>query len=43
MEASRTTVWHVKKDSPIKYFLSKIWVPAVKIKSLFSKSKTAKH
>jgi hypothetical protein len=43
MEASRTTVWHVKKDSPIKYFLSKIWVPAVKIKSLFSKSKTAEH
>jgi len=42
-EASRTTVWHVKKDSPFKYFLSKIWVPAVKLKSIFSKSKTADH
>lgn len=43
LEASRTTVWHVKKDNPIKYALSKIWVPAVKIKSIFSKSNTAKH
>ena len=43
IESSRTTVWHVNKDSPIKYLLSKIWVPAVKLKSLFSKSKTAKH
>ncbi|MES2727465.1 MAG: 2OG-Fe(II) oxygenase [Bacteroidota bacterium] len=43
LEASRTTVWHVKKDNPIKYALSKIWVPAVKLKSLFSKSNTAKH
>lgn len=43
MEAARTTVWHVKKDNPIKYALSKIWVPAVKIKSMFSKSNTAKH
>lgn len=42
-EAPRTTVWHVKKDHPIKYALSKIWVPAVKIKSFFSKSNTAKH
>jgi hypothetical protein len=43
VEAPRTTVWHVKKENPIKYALSKIWVPAVKIKSLFSKSKTADH
>jgi hypothetical protein len=44
MEAARTTVWHVeKKQHPLKYVLSKIWVPAVKIKSLFSKSKTADH
>lgn len=43
MEAPRTTVWHVQKDNPLKYALSKIWVPAVKIKSLFSKSKTADH
>ncbi|MFN4082107.1 MAG: 2OG-Fe(II) oxygenase [Bacteroidia bacterium] len=43
IESSRTTVWHVKKDNPIKYMLSKIWVPAVKLKSLFSKSKTADH
>ncbi len=41
LESSRTTVWHVKKESPVKYLLSKIWVPAVKIKSYFSKSKTA--
>jgi hypothetical protein len=43
LESSRTTVWHVKKESPIKFILSKIWVPAVKVKSLFSKSKTADH
>jgi hypothetical protein len=43
LEAPRTTVWHVKKENPFKYFLSKIWVPAVKIKSLISKSKTADH
>jgi len=43
MESSRTTVWHVKKDNPIKYLISKIWVPAVKLKSMFSKSKTANH
>ena len=42
-EAARTTKWVVKKDKPFKYLLSKIWVPAVKIKSLFSKSKTADH
>jgi hypothetical protein len=43
LESSRTTVWHVKKENPIKFMLSKIWVPAVKIKSIFSKSKTADH
>lgn len=43
MEDSRTTVWHVEKSSPLKYLLSKIWVPAVKLKSKFSKSKTADH
>jgi len=44
MESARTTVWHVeKKQHPFKYALSKIWVPAVRLKSLFSKSKTADH
>jgi hypothetical protein len=43
MEDSRTTVWHVEKSNPIKYLLSKIWVPAVKLKSKFIKSKTAKN
>ncbi len=43
LEDSRTTVWHVEKSNPIKYVLSKIWVPAVKLKSKFSKSKTADH
>jgi hypothetical protein len=43
IEDSRTTVWHVEKSSPIKYLISKIWVPAVKIKSKFWKSKTADH
>lgn len=43
LEASRTTVWHVEKNNPIKYLLSKIWVPAVRLKSKFTKSKTAKH
>lgn len=43
LEESRTTVWHVEKSNPIKYLLSKIWVPAVKLKSKFSKSKTADH
>jgi hypothetical protein len=43
LEDSRTTVWHVEKSNPIKYILSKIWVPAVKLKSIFSKSKTADH
>jgi Rps23 Pro-64 3,4-dihydroxylase Tpa1-like proline 4-hydroxylase len=42
-EDPRTTVWHVKKDNPFKYVLSKIWVPAVKLKSMFTKSNTAKH
>jgi hypothetical protein len=42
-ESSRTTVWHVEKSNPIKYLLSKIWVPAVKLKSKFIKSKTADH
>ena len=40
-ESSRTTVWKVEKSNPIKYIISKIWVPAVKLKSKFSKSKTA--
>jgi hypothetical protein len=43
LEASRTTVWHVEKSNPIKYLLSKIWVPAVKLKSKFTKSKTANN
>lgn len=42
-EDSRTTVWRVEKSNPFKYLISKIWVPAVKIKSKFSKSKTADH
>jgi hypothetical protein len=40
-ESARTTVWKVEKSNPIKYIISKIWVPAVKLKSKFSKSKTA--
>jgi hypothetical protein len=43
LEDSRTTMWKVEKSNPIKYLISKIWVPAVKIKSKFSKSKTANH
>ena len=43
LEPARTTLWKVKKDKPLKYLLSKIWVPAVKLKSLFSKSTTANH
>ena len=43
MEDSRTTVWHIEKNNPLKYLLSKIWVPAVKFKSKFFKSKTADH
>ncbi len=43
LEDSRTTVWKVNKSNPIKYLISKIWVPAVKIKSKFSKSKTAEN
>lgn len=42
-EDARTTMWKVEKSNPIKYLISKIWVPAVKIKSKFSKSKTADH
>ncbi len=43
MESARTTVWKVEKNNPVKYLLSKIWVPAVKLKSKFTKSKTADH
>ena len=43
LEDARTTMWHVEKSNPVKYLLSKIWVPAVKLKSMFSKSKTADH
>jgi hypothetical protein len=43
MEDSRTTVWHIEKNNPLKYILSKLWVPAVKFKSKFFKSKTADH
>lgn len=44
VESPRTTVWHVKKEEGLgKYMLSKIWVPAVKLKSFFTKSKTADH
>lgn len=43
LENARTTVWHIKKDNWLKYALSKIWVPAVRLKSKFSKSKTADH
>ena len=43
-ESSRTTVWKVKEDASImKKIASKIWVPAVKLKSKFTKSKTADH
>lgn len=42
-EAARTTEWHIEEKGSLKYWVSKIWVPAVKIKSLFSKSKTAKN
>jgi hypothetical protein len=43
MEDARTTVWKIEKSSPIKYLLSKLWVPAVKLKSKFIKSKTGDH
>lgn len=43
LEKARTTEWHVEKSNPVKYLLSKIWVPAVRLKSKFSKSKTADH
>lgn len=42
-EASRTTEWHIEDKASLKYWISKIWVPAVKLKSLISKSKTADH
>lgn len=44
-EAARTTEWKIdpKKDGYLKYILSKMWVPAVKLKSKFTKSSTAKH
>ncbi|MDZ4758313.1 MAG: 2OG-Fe(II) oxygenase [Bacteroidota bacterium] len=44
VESPRTTVWHVKKEQGLgKYMLSKLWVPAVRLKSMFSRSKTADH
>ncbi len=44
LEAPRTTSWKVKENaSPLKKLAAAIWVPAVKIKSMFSKSKTADH
>lgn len=44
VESARTTSWKVKEDaSLLKKMVSKIWVPAVKLKSKFSKSKTADH
>ncbi|MBX2840703.1 MAG: 2OG-Fe(II) oxygenase [Flammeovirgaceae bacterium] len=44
-EAARTTEWHIEKEKggTLKYLISKIWVPAVKLKSKFSKSKTAEN
>ncbi len=44
MEAARTTEWKIEaKQSPLKYFVSKLWVPMVRLKSKISKSKTAEH
>ena len=43
LEAARTTKWKVEKDKPLKYLLSKIWVPAVRLKSMISKSNTKDH
>ncbi len=44
MEASRTTEWKIEANqSPLKYFVSKLWVPMVRLKSRFTKSKTAGH
>jgi hypothetical protein len=43
LESARTTKWKIEKDKPLKYILSKLWVPAVKIKSMFFKSKTGDH
>jgi Rps23 Pro-64 3,4-dihydroxylase Tpa1-like proline 4-hydroxylase len=44
VEAARTTEWKIEAgQSPLKYFISKLWVPMVKLKSKFVKSKTAKH
>ena len=43
-EAARTTEWHIEqKDGTLKYLVSKMWVPMVKLKSKFFKSKTADH
>ena len=42
-ESPRTTEWKVNKKNPLKYLLSKIWVPAVKLKNKFSKSATANN
>lgn len=42
-EMARTTEWHIENKNTLKFWVSKIWVPAVKIKSLFSKSRTAKN
>ncbi len=43
LESARTTKWKVDKSNPVKYILSKLWVPAVKVKSIFFKSKTGDH
>ena len=42
-EMARTTEWHIDDKSSLKYWVSKIWVPAVKLKSLFVKSKTSQN
>jgi hypothetical protein len=43
-ESARTTEWKIEaKKSPFKYFVSKLWVPMVRLKSKISKSKTADH
>ncbi len=42
-ESARTTKWKVDKSNPVKYILSKLWVPAVRVKSIFFKSKTGDH
>lgn len=43
LEKARTTDWKIEKKNTFKYMLSKIWVPAVRLKSKFFKSKTADH